>query len=294
MSYAVNICDERGNENSYPLSAGQTTIGSDKGSTITLGSTQGLLSKHILLVPDKEGCWVSTVPGAPLRDEKGNAVEGQYVSWGSQLCLGRMTFLLNFENEAIKPTNGRNLSEASPDTDAEPNKKVSPLLLMTLLLALGYLGSQYLVPSGSASAAIPREVPALFDDVSGCSSKNSEHRAIMAVEAAQAKQERSVFDLQDGIEAVHLYAESAYCHRVAGNVAEAERVGASGLALRTTLEADYKLLRLGLERALVSGQRADALGVVGRLRKLLQHRESDSYVLALRRLELELSRKPAD
>ncbi|MBL4637227.1 MAG: hypothetical protein JKY56_25455 [Kofleriaceae bacterium] len=289
--YGLSITDSLGKITEHKLGTGQTTIGSDKGSTISLPAGDGLLAQHILLVPSDEGCWVSTVPGAPLRSKDGEPVDGQYVPWNSQLSLGRLSFALKSKKVGRKGGRGRNQKGKTPDTGKESSNTISPVIVMALLFALVYLGSGLFGASETDVASISAAPPLLFDESVKCASGNSGHRAEQAEEAAFAKRQRSVFDLQDGIAAVELFSESEDCYRVAGRQEEAVAIQLEGTELRASLEAEYKLLRVRLQRALHSGNRAVASTQVNRLQELLHHRASHSYVLALRRLEIGLSRK---
>ncbi len=289
--YGISITNTLGKVTEHKLEPGQTTIGSDKNSTISLPPGDGLLAQHILLVPSPEGCWVSTVPGAPLKSEKGESVDGQYVEWNSQLSLGRLCFSLKSKKTGKKIAQARNQKGKAPDTGEESSNTVSPVIIMALLLALAYLGNGFLGASQPDVESISTAPPLLFAESVKCASGNSGHRAEQAEEAAFAKRQRSVFDLQDGIAAVELFSESENCYRAAGRPTEAQAVQSEGSELRASLEAEYKLLRVRLQRALHSGNRSVASTQVNRLQELLRHRASHSYVLALRRLEIGLSRK---
>jgi hypothetical protein len=68
---------------------------------------------------------------------------------------------------------------------------------------------------------------------------------------ADGKRERHPFYLAQGVEAVTAYETAATCYRAAGDGGAADDVTAAAKDLRAEIEADYRVRRLRLERALL-------------------------------------------
>jgi hypothetical protein len=141
------------------------------------------------------------------------------------------------------------------------------------------------------ASGLPGDIPVLFALEYKCTSSNSALRGRAAEQEALAKSERSVFEKQDGVSAVGLFAEAEACFRASGQTRDAEFVAARGQKLRSEFEIEYKLMRMRLARALSEGDKALASSQVNSLMALLHHRSESSYVLNLRRLQVQLSKK---
>lgn len=296
MTYKIRITKSNGEQTTHPLDQLQTTVGADARANICIVGEALLLPQHILLAPRAADCWVSSAPGSPVWDKDGSAIEGAYLPWGSRLTVGRCTFeLLNEEEVANRPAS-RNRETRTPDTaresDGPATERIHPGLLMLLVITLVYAALQGLTGADAPAAHGLTAAPPLFDDVLVvCRGENPGHRAVTLEEQAAAKSERSVFDLQDGIEAVALYSEAHACYRQSGLDSESEDVLASASALRSGLEEQYNLLRLRLSRDLAAAEHKSALSHVHRLSELLSHKANSNYGLALRRLSARLSKE---
>ncbi len=291
MNYQLRITQSNGKSQVHALKEAELTIGSDASSDICLQGESKLLPRHILVAPQETQCWISTAKGAPLWDQEGQAVLGAFVPWGSRLTLGSCVF----ELQDLKTTEPDKLvgNPTTPVTDkgGESTKAPSPIIIMLLLCTFAYAALGFFEQPETMASGLPNEAPALFADEHGCTSKNAAHRAVTAEDEAFAKSERSVFVKQDGVSAVGLFAESEACFRDAGQVRDAEFVAARGQELRRELELEYKELRMRLSRALTKGDKAGASRQVKQLVALLRHQSNSSYVLSLRRLDLQLSKK---
>ncbi len=293
MTHAIRITKSTGEQQVHPLTAVQTTIGSDPKSDICLHGETGVLPQHVLLAPRDGQCWISTAAGSPLWDEQGQAVEGAFVPWGARLTLGNCVFELQSEKSTKRSKKARNREGGSPDKGGESTEAKSqgihPGFLMLLIASLAYAAFGFAGAANSHGGVLP-PAPSLFgEDVVACESKSPAHRAAVLEEQAIAKSERSVFDLQDGVAAVGLYAQSHACYQKAGRNDAAEYVLVAGKSLRTSLEEEYALLRLRLARQVSANDTERALAQVRRLSQLLRHQSEGSYWLALRRLSSRLT-----
>jgi hypothetical protein len=291
MSYQVRITEASGEVHLHALNKSEVIIGSDLRSDICVGGESKLLPNHILLAPGPDQCWVSTSKGAPLWDSEGQAVEGGFVPWGSRLSLGGCVFELHGAEIAIKDHDARNPQHQGADKPSESSKTANPIFIMLLLSALAYLGLGLLSPPETMAGKLPPDAPELFELAHACTSSNALHRARAAEDEAFAKSERAVFAKQDGVTAGQLFDEAEACYRQANDAAGAEFVAARGLALRTELQEEYKLLRMRLGRALRESTPGIARRQLRQLLALLKHRNQHSFVLSLKRLDLRLSRK---
>ena len=279
MNYRVRITKSCGDTQEYALASEEVSIGSDPGADICLLGETSLLPQHILLSPREQECWVASAEDAPLWDQNGKPVQASFMPWGTQLRLG----LCRFELLAMPSR------EPALARGGQGDAKSNPVTLMLLLCALAFFSLQLVGDDSSSAANLPDKAPGLFENSYACPSKNPRYGAQEAEASALAKSERSVFDKQDGVSAVKLFAEAAACYRSAGERSKAQAADNHAAALRASLNQEYQLLRLRLSHATSSGDTSRAQSQVRGLLALLRHRPNDSYVLALRRLRLRLS-----
>ena len=104
------------------------------------------------------------------------------------------------------------------------------------------------------AATEPKEVPALWSsDPAKCSQSSAEPALATGsahLDLALAKEERSPFHPEDGVEAVTLYENASACLRVAGRDAEADQASADARRLRADMTDRFRVHRLRLQRAL--------------------------------------------
>ena len=163
------------------------------------------------------------------------------------------------------------------------------MTLLLLLCTLAFFSLQLVGDDSSSAASLPDKAPGLFETSYACTSQDPRYGAQEAEASALAKSERSVFDKQDGVSAVSLFAEAAACYRSAGERSKARAADNQAATLRASLNQEYQLLRLRLSHAIESGDTSRAQSQLRGLLALLRHRPEHGYVLALRRLTLRLS-----
>ena len=291
MEYQLRITQTNGAAEVHTLASQELTIGSDASSDICLLGESKLLPKHILIAPRSDACWISTARGAPLWDQEGLAIEGAFVPWGSRLSLGGCVFELQACEIANSSDPAGNLSGVDADKGSDSTKAPSPIIIMLLLCTLVYTALGFLEEPETMASKLPADAPELFEGEHSCSGKNLAHRARIAEDKAFAKSERTVFEKQDGVSAVELFAEAEACYTAAHLTEDAKYVAARGSELREELSEEYKLLRMRLARALSEEDDDLASSQLKQLLALLRHRSDTSYVLRLRRLELQLSKQ---
>lgn len=291
MHYQVQITQSSGEKVVHTLGEGEITIGSDGSSDLCLRGEAKLLPRHILVAARGERCWVSTTKGAPLWDQEGVAVDGNYVEWGARLSLGSCIFELQASDSQGSGKSLSNPRGSATDKPDEHGKAPDPIVIMLLLCTLAYVALGHLDKPETMASGLPAQHPALFDEGQKCGSNNPVHRAPLAEEEAIAKSERAVFAKEDGVEAVRLFAEARACYQAAGQDGEAKFVDSRRRGLQEALEEEYTLLRLRLRRTLAEGDQFSAGRQARKLLTLLHHRKDSSFVLSLRRLEIQLSNK---
>lgn len=226
---------------------------------IAIPGAAELEPEHLLLVPRKEGCWLSVVEGARTPATiAGRRLDGGVVPWGTDVEIG-----------SVRVTIG-----AAPSASPVAGK-TSPVALLggaALLAAIGWLflsdGSDDL-PAMSTS-----KPPALFEARASCPQREPDAAAASAREAAdaaRAKSERYAFAAQDGVQAALRYAVAASCFTVAGLTAEASSAAAERDALQARIVKDYRTHQLRLERAIEYGRTRQALVETRELLGLVAH-----------------------
>jgi len=166
---------------------------------------------------------------------------------GDTLELGRTTLRARTAKATAKRT----------ETDGF---SIPPGMQAVLLLLLGF-GWYYMLSKHGTASEEPlwsSEPPALFDQtVVTCPQTAAENALVLATQqesAAEFERERSPFFPREGIAAVSHYERAASCFRVAGQAELAAVSSSSARRLRESLEAEYHIRRVRLERALEEGK----------------------------------------
>jgi hypothetical protein len=252
----------------------EASIGSAPSATIRPEHGEQLEPEQLKLVPTDAGCHVSLMPGVVGPLMFGGAPQWQaLVPWGEEVFLRgvRYTFLR-----------------------AGSAKRPSSVVLIAAVVGLAFGG--YLIfgnPGESAASKMEIEPPSLAVPSAACPDPTptaaAEHGA-RAERAALAKEERSAFDVTDGVGALASLAESAACYGAAGNAESAERVKGELVAWMAQMNEDYAATRLRLKLALEHGRLKEALAAVAHLQALVPKGSYADWLAAVRR---EIERKTA-
>lgn len=267
----VTLAD--GSEIEHALSK-RMTLGSGGAADVRLAG-EDLEGEHLLLVPQRDGCWIATARGARtplLRD--GAVVPDGLVPWGTKLTLGGSTL----------DVGGRGAAAAS--------SRMRPVLLALALVVVALFALSAVRSRAARAAALveaPSEPASLFTEPRPCAveAREAYAEAAESLRAARARGERFHYDYQDGIAAVSEYEHAEACFLVAGAVPWAERASAEGRALREEIESTERRLRLALQQQLARGEDAAALAALRELRELRRHHD-DALSAELAELEREL------
>jgi hypothetical protein len=279
MEPILEILRPDGSTERHMLGAEQVILGRHPRSGIAIPSAYELEAEHMMIMPRREGCWISVAEGArtPATVAGQHFVSGM-LPWGSELGVGSLLL---------------RVMEAPPQVAAPKQSQVS---LPTVLLSVALLGVAAWLFLRPADDRLPGMTsappPPLFSDKAACPVERAASlpRAKEAADAASARRDRYAFDAQDGIQAVELYAVAAACFSAAGQDAEAERARTSGQQLLDRIQEDYRTRRLGLQRALEYRRTRQALVETRGLLALVSHLD-DPYTAWLRSLERHLRLK---
>jgi hypothetical protein len=127
-------------------------------------------------------------------------------------------------------------------------------------LALGVAGSVAMIAAhgqhGSGMAE-PAKVPALFEASAAACPQTAERADAVAqdrLSLAVAKQERSPFHPEDGVDAVPLYLTAEACFRASGDRGDADEAAASADHLKKQMTEEFRFHRVRLQRSIALQQ----------------------------------------
>jgi hypothetical protein len=268
------------NPRRHELLGDRLTLGTGAGASIRVPASTKFEAEQLDVFTNDYGVHVQVPTGT-----KGALVfdgsEHRSVSgpWGCEVFVGnvRLAFL--------------------SDSSGRRSSPVLVLLVPVVLISLGL---------GAYRAALPNDLsvlevaaPPLFDEqpIDGCSQSEpgvAEHHARDDERAALAKEERSAFDVTDGMDAVPLFNQALACFQVVDKPEDISRVADELSSWRSRLNEQYATLRLRLRLSLDSERHADALTAANELRALLAHQQEGPYrqwlVQISRTLEHKLSK----
>ncbi len=225
-----------GTQERFPIEGAQITLGKSGSAGVSIPAATELELEHLLIAPrGKEGCWVSASQGAMTQTKlKGKPFESGMVPWGAEFVIGRLR---------IRVTNKR---------AGDGDKKISPVLLIALVGALGALAFVFL---GKGADTLPSaegiEPPELFVDIDyGCPAGDAAGNAQDIEYRAHSRGDRYRYDLRDGVTAVQLYGRSATCYGQASNQGKQRSMEGQRDEMIETVNAEYAARRLRLHHAL--------------------------------------------
>jgi hypothetical protein len=143
----------------------------------------------------------------------------------------------------------------------KPGNKAGPSLAKRVrqlgLIACVGLGYYFVLHEEPVASAFERATtpPELFPELRqiGCRQREKQSADAFAeqqLRAAEGKRERSPYSVQDGMQAVPLYAEAAACFRIAGRREDAHDSGEAAARLASQLQDDLHAHQVRLEWAL--------------------------------------------
>ncbi len=134
-------------------------------------------------------------------------------------------------------------------------QKTSPLTIALALVMVPLAAFVLLWEDDEAAVAqAPKDVPALFAvEAPACPQREAPQAQALAAErwaVADARRERSPFDVRDGVAAVPLYEVAAACFKVGGDARSADEAHRASGALRAKLTEDYRTHLVWLDRSI--------------------------------------------
>lgn len=288
MDRYVEIIHPNGAKERHSLARERVVLGRQPREGIPIPYAMELEYEHLLLVPRKDGCWLSIAEGARTPAlVNGQRLDNGLVAWGSEVNLGPLWFKV-VDAPGARASGGMPVPGAAP-----PNKmSLSTVLLSAALLA--FAGWLFLTPDDDGLPGMTSVAPPpLFAAPPTCPEKEpatAGSRAHEAAEAALAKSQRYPFAAQDGVGAVELYALAAACYTVAGSDGDADLVRQAGASLEERIQEDYRTHRLKLERAIQYKRTRQALIETQKLLDLVKHL-NHPYTTWLRNMERHLQLK---
>jgi hypothetical protein len=187
------------------------------------------------------------------------------------------------------------LSVSFQDADGAVSRerpKTSPrTAILALLFAAAAAYAITMQDNTAASFDIPIDAPVLWPAKPvTCAHSNPVAALARAKElrlTTHGKRDRSPFVPRDGVAAVPMYREVAACFRVAGATTEARDAELAANRLETTMQNEYRLTQLRLERALSDQDFEAGLTQILVLKSMLENR-TEEYVSNLSALERKL------
>lgn len=286
MERYVEIIHPNGAKERHSLARERVVLGRQPREGIPIPYAMELEYEHLLLVPRKDGCWLSIAEGARTPAlVNGQRLDNGLVAWGSEVNLGPLWF-------KVVDGPGARASGAMPVPGAPPANK--PVSLSTVILSaslIAFAGWLFLSPSDDGLPGMTSVAPPpLFSAPPSCPEKDPNAagaRAREAADAALAKSQRYPFAAQDGVGAVELYALAASCFTTSGKDGDADQMRQSGSALEERIQEDYRTHRLKLERAVQYKRTRQALIETQKLLDLVSHLDHP-YTTWLRNMERHL------
>ena len=287
MDRYVEIIHPNGAKERHSLAKERVVLGRQPRDGIPIPYAMELEFEHLLLVPRKDGCWLSIAEGARTPAlVNGQRLDNGLVAWGSEVNLGPLWFkVVDAPGAAMRTSGGVPVPGAAP-----PNKvSLSTVLVSAALIA--FAGWLFLTPEDDGIPGMTSVAPPpLFAAPPTCPEKDAGSagaRAQEAADAALAKSQRYPFAAQDGVGAVELYGVAASCFALSGKDTDADRMRQAGASLEERIQEDYRTHRLKLERAIQYKRTRQALIETQKLLDLVRHLDHP-YTTWLRNMERHL------
>jgi hypothetical protein len=171
--------------------------------------------------------------------------------------------------------------------------KTNPLLLFAAMAGASLVAWMYLSEDDDQRRVEPQEYPKLWDQSSASCEKSPVEALAFAREkrtVADAKRERRMFHVKDGVDAVPLYETTAACYDKASDKTDGDAMREMANALRTELDGDYRTHRMRLQHAMQVNDFETARREVRTLIEMTEGKEGP-YVTYLHVVERDLKQK---
>jgi hypothetical protein len=144
---------------------------------------------------------------------------------------------------------------AAPGQSQQQKTSPMTIVLALLMVPLAAFVLLYEEDEGKVAEA-PKDVPVLFaTDAASCPQRDVEQAKAFAAErwaVADARRERSPFDVRDGVAAVPLYDVASACFKVGGDGRASDEASRASASLKAKLTEDYRTHLVWLDRSLAT------------------------------------------
>jgi hypothetical protein len=176
---------------------------------------------------------------------------------------------------------------------AKPKQKTNPMLIIAAMAGASVVAWMYLSGDEDTRRVEPQEYPKLWDGTTATCEKQPTEALAFANErrqTADAKRERRMFHVKDGVDAVPIYETAAACFDRVGDKADGDASREAAKTLRDEIEADYRTHRMRLQHAMLVNDMETARKEVRTLIEMTEGREGP-YVNYLHALDRDLKQK---
>jgi len=177
---------------------------------------------------------------------------------------------------------------------AKPKQKTNPMLLVAAMAGAGVVAWMYLNGDEDTRRVEPAEYPKLWEATTTptCEKQPTEALAFANERrgTADAKRERRMFHVKDGVDAVPIYEAAAVCYDRVGDKADGDASREAAKSLRDEIEADYRTHRMRLQHSMQVNDMETARKEVRTLIEMTEGREGP-YVNYLHALDRDLKQK---
>jgi hypothetical protein len=176
---------------------------------------------------------------------------------------------------------------------AKPKGKTNPMLLIAAMAGASIVAWMYLSDDDDQRRVEPQEYPKLWDQGAAVCEKSPNDALAFANEkrtVAEAKRERRMFHVKDGVDAVPLYEATGACFDKANDKADGDAMREMANALRTEIDSDYRTHRMRLQHAMQVNDFETARREVRTLIQMTEGKEGP-YVTYLHVIDRDLKQK---
>jgi hypothetical protein len=176
---------------------------------------------------------------------------------------------------------------------ARPKARTNPMLLLAAMAGASIVAWMYLSEDDDQRRVEPQDFPKLWDQTTAVCEKSPNEALAFAREkrtVADAKRERRMFHVKDGVDAVPLYETTGACFDKANDKADGDAMRETANALRTELDSDYRTHRMRLQHAMQVNDFETARREVRTLIEMTEGKEGP-YVTYLHVVERDLKQK---
>ena len=276
--FSVEVLYVDGRSEWYDFHQQRTVVGSSPQADLSIRA-DGLSAQHLMVIPREGCCWVSVANDAitPVL-WNGRLVDNQDIPWGTELDIGTITLRVGEPRRMVQ--------------ERQKKQQVGLYVMAAAVACLALLWALQKKPN--LHPTMPVSAPLLFSDHETSCPGDTEtesplQRGMRARGEASTYWQRYPFDAQEGIRAATLYELAQSCFAVSDEQQLVADMQKSKDAVRSTLERDYRTLRLQLSRALSNEEHGKARLCLARLMNLTAHID-DEYSDWLVRVEHYLSR----